>query len=911
MPRRLLIICIAFLALALASAAHAQGPTPDAADAAKKVSPQVADALAKAGSVEFLVLLSQQADLSGASHLAAPEAKRQYVYDRVREVAEKTQDGVIRDVASAGAAYQRFALTNALLVTGDAKLVAKLAARPDVGRIEANPKAPAIKSAPGETAAEVAAPGTPWGITQIKADQVWAQGVRGAGIIVGVADTGIDWTHPAIQPKYRGWNGASADHTTSWHDAIDHSPTPLDDQGHGTHVTGTVLGDAGTDHIGVAPDAKWIGCRNMDHNIGSPSRYIECMEFFLAPYGPSGDFLHNGNPALGANIISNSWSCPIGGSDYEGCYPLTLQPTVAALRAAGIAFIAAAQNDGPGCSTVKDPPGLFAEAFSVGAYGQSGSSLYIAGFSSRGPVTTDGSGRAKPDVAAPGDIVVSSLRGGGYGAMSGTSMATPHVAGMFALIWSAVPALKGNIPATEAIVRATALQQNDASCGTWAGGRANNTWGYGSVDALAAVNAARTVGTVGGIVTDPLGAPVANAQISLSGPGIVSYVVTTDANGAFSVLLAAGAYTLTASAFGDASASAPVTLPANGNVTQNFSLASATPVAVSGAVRVAGANTPLWAAVHVAGTSVTALTNASGSYSLSLPAGTYTLTAEANGYETAQQKVTLSGAATQDFSLALRPTTLLVDDDEGRDMDTLWRTALNRMNRPYDTWEVRATDYGPPADVLDAYGLVIWEVGGPKHRLGTADAASLQTYLDHGGRLLLSEPGGAASDFRATYLGVTSPTTAPGATLVGQGVLSGSYAVTPADLTDAPGAVSLAGSGQGLLRWDGQSTYAGVSVNAAYRSIYLTVGLQNLAPTSHDAFVASLVNSFGVTTCRLPGDATYDGRISVADIARVTAAWSASVADAHYRRNLDWNLDGKIDAADAQIVASRWGASCR
>ena len=209
MHRRILAVGLVFLALVAASVAQAQGPMPPAGKSGlNKVAPQVL-AAAKGGPAEFLVMLSQQADLSGASALAAPDARRQYVYDRVREVAEKSQDGVIRDVAASGAAYQRFALTNALLVRGDAALVAKLAARPDVQRIEANPQVQAVRSAPEETSADVSGPGTPWGITQIKANQVWAQGVRGAGIVVGVADTGVDWTHPAIQPKYRGWTGAS------------------------------------------------------------------------------------------------------------------------------------------------------------------------------------------------------------------------------------------------------------------------------------------------------------------------------------------------------------------------------------------------------------------------------------------------------------------------------------------------------------------------------------------------------------------------------------------------------------------------------------------------------------------------------------------------------------------------------
>src|SRR5439155_19101779 len=147
--------------------------------------------------------------------------------------------------------------------------------------------------------------------------------------------------------------------------------------------------------IGMAPGAKWIGCRNMDQGDGTPARYIECMEFFLAPY-PIGCTPNEGDPTKAPDITINSWSCPPS----EGCSPDTLQAAVEGQAAAGIMMVAAAQNGGPSCSTVTDPPGIYAAAYSVGAL-TTGTDT-IAGFSSRGPVTVDGSGRIKPDITAPG-----------------------------------------------------------------------------------------------------------------------------------------------------------------------------------------------------------------------------------------------------------------------------------------------------------------------------------------------------------------------------------------------------------------------------------------------------------------------------------------------------------------------------
>jgi uncharacterized repeat protein (TIGR01451 family) len=248
---------------------------------------------------------------------------------------------------------------------------------------------------------------------------------------------------------------------------------------------GTVVGDdGGSNQIGVAPGARWIGCRNMDNGWGTPATYAECFEFFLAPYPIGGDPMTDGDPDLAPHVINNSWTCPPS----EGCDVTSLRAVVENVRAAGIVVVVSAGNSGSACGTVNTPPALHDAAFSIGA---TASGDQIAGFSSRGPVTVDGSNRPKPDVSAPGVTVRSSLPGGGYGFKSGTSMAAPHTAGVVALLWSAASHLIGDVDLTEEIIREAARPFIDTTCGGDADGHPNNVYGWGIVDAMAAVRRGR------------------------------------------------------------------------------------------------------------------------------------------------------------------------------------------------------------------------------------------------------------------------------------------------------------------------------------------------------------------------------------------------------------------------------------
>jgi subtilisin family serine protease len=496
------LIAAALLGVTLTAIAYSQ-PAPGAmrhSSLAAKIDPAgrvslFADLLIN-GEASFVIVLDPQADLRPASGLPGKDAKGRFVFDALRAVAAKTQPGLIDSLRARGARVRPFIIVNAIGVRGNLDALLAAAESPHTDHIVADkPFKLELPSPAASPVAPLEASAIPWGISSIHAPAVWSMGYTGTAIVVGGQDTGVKWDHDALRSHYRGWNGASADHNYNWHDAIHsgsnpcgvNTPAPCDDNGHGTHTVGTIVGDDGAgNQIGAAPGAQWIACRNMNGGVGSPMTYLECFEWFLAPYPITGT-IANGDPSKAPHIINNSWGCPLS----EGC--LTGQEIISgvqAMRAAGILTVVSAGNQGADCSSVDDAPAIYADSFSVGAYDSGGN---IAAFSSRGPVTLDGSRRLKPDIAAPGVGVWSATNATttSYAFLSGTSMAGPHVAGAAALLWNAAPYLIGEVELTEWVLRLNAQPAFTAQgCGgDTPSSRPNNAWGWGKVDALAAVSA--------------------------------------------------------------------------------------------------------------------------------------------------------------------------------------------------------------------------------------------------------------------------------------------------------------------------------------------------------------------------------------------------------------------------------------
>src|SRR5437773_3647786 len=491
------IFCSLFFVAAAAAAIGAvassrtggQGGSPNQSVAAQKIAPWVTEHTANGQQTEFFVVLADQADLSGAANLQTKAEKGRYVYNTLLNRSQTTQGPILQWLRERGVEYESFYIVNGILVKGSREIAEALASRPDVARVEGNPVIHNDLPEPVEGPIQPAAPLTiEPGISYTHAPDVWALGFTGQQIVVASADTGVRWTHNALKPHYRGWDGSVADHDYNWHDSIHNSVSnpcgndstfPCDDFFHGSHTTGTAIGDDGMgNQIGMAPGAKWIGCRNMDVGNGTPARYIECMQWFLAPCRIGGG---DCDPTKAPDITINSWGCPPS----EGCSVDTLQAAVEAQAAAGILMVVAAGNSGSACSTVVDPPSFYAASYTVGAL-NTGSDT-IASFSSRGPVTIDGSGRIKPDITAPGTSTRSASNSSdtAYPIASGTSMATPHISGAMALLWSAHPELRHQITDSRDALNNTAVHIASTLCGT--AGPPNNVYGWGRVDILAAV----------------------------------------------------------------------------------------------------------------------------------------------------------------------------------------------------------------------------------------------------------------------------------------------------------------------------------------------------------------------------------------------------------------------------------------
>jgi subtilisin family serine protease len=689
------------------------------------------------GMATFLVYLGGQADLAPAAELATRAERGAWIYDALRAHAARSQAGVRATLDTARGegrvrAYTPFWIVNGLSVTADATVLWDLAARDEVERIVPERKytltADSLRVIDSNTQYPI--PDTiEWNIAKINADDVWATyGITGTGVLVANIDSGVMFNHAALVNQYAGNTGDGFDHNYHWFDAVNDGTTPYDDNGHGTHTMGTIVGDdapagggGGANQIGVAPGARWIAVKAFSAGgTGTTSDIHEAFQWVLAPCDSDG---LNCDPARAPHLVSNSWGHPDGART-------EFLPDVQALRAAGIWPVFSAGNEGPGEGTIGSPAS-FAEAFAVGA---TDSGDNIADFSSRGPSPL--TAEIKPDVTAPGVSIRSSYNDGGYLQVSGTSMACPHASGVGALLLSAEPGL--SLDKIEELITTTVADLGEPG--------PDMTYGYGRLDALAAMQRLLSSGHVTGMIRDAVTSdPIANAEVNLSGMGY-DLDFTADAGGVYSATyLVAGTYTLTAGTYGYETGSVGGVVVVTGTVThQDLDLTPLPTYLLSGYVTEAGSGDPLTATVRVLDTPLApAQTDPTGYYSIVVAEGEYDVEAHSFAHATGLQHVVRDQDRTLDFVLEPLPPILLVDDDEGdlRDysphVEEYFLAALEANDYNYTYWDIEAEGGAPDLETIRQYAAVVWfggEFGRIKDISDADQAQAMMDYLDMGGR---------------------------------------------------------------------------------------------------------------------------------------------------------------------------------
>lgn len=427
--------------------------------------------------ITYLVFLRDRADLRTLQAIPDKETRRAALVDRLRNVARRSQTKVLDYLAERTeqgkvSRYTSYWIFNGLVVESDLETALELARHPEVEALRPN-RIHRLPEPQQDTDATLDAGEVAWNVAHIEADRVWSTlGITGQGVVVANMDSGVDWTHPALQHRYRGYDAedpAASVHDYNWFDPTGTYPqTPgpnipeiSDWSDHGTHTMGTMVGSTDGYTVGVAPGAQWIAVKVFDDGGEAEEEWIHAgFQWCLAPTDMDGE---NPDPRKAPDIVNNSWG------DRGDVSDETFRQDLEAWRAAGILSVWAAGNSGPDEGTINSPAGM-ETAFAVGAVDESDT---IAYFSSRGPSPWV---EIKPDVVAPGVNITSSIAGGAYGMMSGTSMATPHVAGLAALMWEAMGDTR-SITSTEQTIISTAIGDDEP----------DTTYGYGRIDAYEAV----------------------------------------------------------------------------------------------------------------------------------------------------------------------------------------------------------------------------------------------------------------------------------------------------------------------------------------------------------------------------------------------------------------------------------------
>ncbi|WP_339212525.1 S8 family serine peptidase [Solibacillus sp. FSL W8-0372] len=448
----------------------------------------------KANSAQVAEAARQKAVDSNLSALNAKLIQRSAVVSELKATSIDSQQSVMQFLnkeAEVGNASDitSFYIVNAIAVTATQEVAEKIATFEEVEKVLPNETRQLFTTKTEDAvapSAEVA--NVEWNIERVNAPEVWDMGIDGSGTVVASIDTGVQWDHPALKEKYRGYNAATGEvsHDYSWYDSTSAGrATPYDDQDHGTHVTGTMVGSEpnGSNQIGVAPGAKYIAVKAFTANGGSDADLLEAAQWILAPTDANG----NARVDMAPDVVNNSWG---GGPGLDEWY----RDVVINWRAAEIFPEFSAGNTtftNPGGAGSVAAPANYPESFATGA---TDINNLVGNFSLRGPSPY---AEIKPDISAPGVNIRSSVPGGGYeGGWNGTSMAGPAVSGVAALLRQVNANL--TVDEMEQILLDTANPLTDSQYTT----TPNQGYGYGLVDAYEAVSSIITgLGTLEGQVT--------------------------------------------------------------------------------------------------------------------------------------------------------------------------------------------------------------------------------------------------------------------------------------------------------------------------------------------------------------------------------------------------------------------------
>ena len=636
-----LLLMVALLLGIAVNTSRANVAPAEAEQSLEKVEAEVLDAISTKGSSDFVVEMAEHADLKAAYEIKDWSERGWYVYNTLKEVADRTQKPIIQMLDQKGIKYQSFFAGNEIVITaGEMTTLSQIAALDGVEHIR-YPRTAYIDpiTSISKDLFNFTVQSLDWGITDTNVDDFWSTfGMQGDGIVVANIDTGVQWNHPALDQSFKC--GTNPSDPACWADPSNIcGGQACDNNGHGTHTMGTMVGDDDLRlryQVGMAPNAQWIACKGCESDTCSENALNACADWILAP---------NNNPDNRPNVVNNSW----GGGGGDDWY----LDQVKAWHAAGIFPAFSAGNSGPACSSLGSP-GDYQESFASAAHS---SSRTIASFSSRGPGDFGDNPYTKPNISAPGDYICSSVPGSGWDCTySGTSMASPHSAGAVALLWSCNSSLIGNMEAIFEVLQDTADPAPAGTCGAPADGEGNYTYGYGYLNVLAAGQWVCSAGTITGSVTSA-SSPVEGATVTAdNGAGVVIDTLT-GADGIYTLIAPAGTYTVTATKYGfTEDIETGVVVAEGGTVGVDFTIEPLASTIVSGVVYDAGVEGlgshgyPLYASIHITATGFDQTIYSdpiTGEYSIKLASEiehTFEVTSVVSGYEPFAETLTPTGA---------------------------------------------------------------------------------------------------------------------------------------------------------------------------------------------------------------------------------------------------------------------------